>query len=293
MSPRPPVFLVKWGGSLITDKAGNEAVRREVVDRLAVELAGASARFVLGHGSGSFGHRAALESGWDGRSRPQQISAVSRTQDAAARLHRVVVAALLEAGLEPFSLAPGSFMTGPAAGGAGAVTVAAALDAGHLPVLYGDVALTEEGEPRIVSTETVLRSLLPGLLARGHGVAGAIWLGRSEGILDGAGAPVDRVTAANLDAVRAAAVGSAGDVTGGMRLRLETALELSRFGVPSWIGNGDRAGALAAAVAALEASGCAEPEEAARVAATAGAEAGATRVPAGLDSTRSRDGRDG
>jgi isopentenyl phosphate kinase len=53
--------FIKWGGSVITDKAGREAADLPLIQRLAAELAAARAarpdrRIILGHGSGSFGH---------------------------------------------------------------------------------------------------------------------------------------------------------------------------------------------------------------------------------------------
>ena len=54
-----PVVLVKLGGSLITRKDRPDTARREVIARLAAEIAEAWPRvagsLVLGHGSGSFG----------------------------------------------------------------------------------------------------------------------------------------------------------------------------------------------------------------------------------------------
>src|SRR5690242_18399189 len=56
--------LIKLGGSLITDKHVEKSFRRDVVKRLADEIAAARAenpnlKLLIGHGSGSFGHFAA------------------------------------------------------------------------------------------------------------------------------------------------------------------------------------------------------------------------------------------
>ena len=60
--------FVKLGGSLITDKSGKTAFRAEMMDQLAGEIAAAltdmpDSQFLLGHGSGSFGHVPAKEHG--------------------------------------------------------------------------------------------------------------------------------------------------------------------------------------------------------------------------------------
>ena len=95
------LVLVKLGGSLITDKRGEAAVRADVVDRLAAEIAAARPRLewegtgiLLGHGSGSFGHVAAARYGLgEGLVRAGERgdpAGVAVTQDQAARLHRIV-----------------------------------------------------------------------------------------------------------------------------------------------------------------------------------------------------------
>ncbi|MFN2221590.1 MAG: hypothetical protein ACK2UH_03495, partial [Candidatus Promineifilaceae bacterium] len=62
--PSPEVVFLKLGGSLLTDKTAVEALRVDVLRRLAAEIKEAFERhgdlkLVLGHGSGSFGHVAA------------------------------------------------------------------------------------------------------------------------------------------------------------------------------------------------------------------------------------------
>lgn len=259
------VIFVKLGGSLITDKSGHEVVRGDVLTRLASELRELEASFdgavVLGHGSGSFGHAAATASDWPEPPRAPSPAAVSATQDAAGRLHREVLAALLGGGLRPFSLAPGSFMMS-ARGRVEDLLVdplLRALRGGLLPVLMGDVVLDSEHRAEIFSTERVFLSVIPPLMARGVEVDGVYWLGNTDGVLDASGATVPRISKENArqvvdsltgDASLASAPGApVADVTGGMRHRLESALELCRLGIASCILNGAAPGALARAVA--------------------------------------------
>ena len=59
------LYFLKLGGSLITDKSASETIRIEVIKRIAGEIREAldlhsDLLLLLGHGSGSFGHRAAL-----------------------------------------------------------------------------------------------------------------------------------------------------------------------------------------------------------------------------------------
>src|SRR4051794_7077750 len=107
----PDLLLLKLGGSLITDKAGEESPRHEVIARLAEEIARASASssLLVAHGSGSFGHVAARRHGIGrGPLSAGQLAGACATQERAAALHHIVVAALIEAGAPAFSIAPSS-----------------------------------------------------------------------------------------------------------------------------------------------------------------------------------------
>lgn len=244
------IVLVKWGGSLITDKTQPQTSHLAVIERLAQELGqtweALQGRLVLGHGSGSFGHVAAarfdLQSGV---TRSDQRPGISRTQQQAARLHHLVLQALAEVGVPPFSVAPSSALV--ASGGTPVAfevePVRAALQLGLLPVLYGDVVVDREQGVSICSTETVLRALADELKQQETGISRVIWLGNTEGIYDAEGATIPRVTPNRADAVLQQIEGPEGtDVTGGMRHRLITALALARSGIPSLIANGTTPG---------------------------------------------------
>ncbi len=250
-----PLTLVKLGGSLITDKRRPGRARRQVIARLAGEVAAAAAaagpgRLIVGHGSGSFGHPAAARHGVD-RGDGGGPAGVAETQARAAALHRLVVDALLEAGAAPFSLAPSSFMAASAGRpvGLSLEPLLLALDRSLLPVTYGDVVLDRRQGATICSTETVFDALIRALARRGRPVGRVLWLGETEGVWDAGGQLVEEITRANLPRVLAAAGAAAGtDVTGGMRHRLEAAAALARRGVESWILDGLAPGRLARAL---------------------------------------------
>ncbi|HVT58834.1 MAG TPA: isopentenyl phosphate kinase [Thermoanaerobaculia bacterium] len=246
------VLLVKLGGSLITDKATAETARPEVLARLAGEIVRgapcAGSSLIVGHGSGSFGHVAAHRHGLAGGLRSRaQLAGVSDTQERAAALHRLVTAALAAAGADPFSIAPSSCVVAAAGRPVdiGLEPLRLALGAGLLPVVYGDVVLDREQGVAICSTELLFDLLARRLAEEGVRVRRVLWLGATDGVLDGAGRTLSRLTAAALADARDAIGGAAGtDVTGGMRHRVETALALARRGIPSLIANGTVPGLL-------------------------------------------------
>jgi len=246
------IQLVKLGGSLITDKTRPQTPRLEVIQRLAEEISEAATKtslpLVIGHGSGSYGHVAASESGIHrGITDPAQVSGVSHTQAQAFELHQIVVAALRQAGVAAYSVVPSSCMLA-CAGELDQVWIEpllAALEVGLVPVVFGDVIMDREWGASIGSTESVFLALAPALGSRGVFVRRVVWLGATDGVLDAAGAAIAEIPIAELDRRTAGIEGAAGtDVTGGIRLRLQAVGSLAHQGIASWIGDGRRPGSL-------------------------------------------------
>ena len=262
------LVLVKLGGSLITDKGAEDAARHEEIRRLAGELARVLAStgpdvpaLLLGHGSGSFGHVAARRHGFGGgldASPADRLRGAAAVQAKAAELHRIVLAALVEAGVPAFSAAPSSFLVARAGRpvDVAAAPIAQALTHGLVPVVYGDVVLDRDAGAAICSTESVLAALAAALPERGFRPVRAAWLGETDGILDAGGAAIPEIRPGDAAAALAAAGAAAGaDVTGGMAHRVETALLLARRGVDSWIADGRRPGQIARALGGMPAGG--------------------------------------
>lgn len=229
-----------------------------MIARLAREIAEQSPfrlpppPLILGHGSGSFGHVAARRFGIaEGIRSADQLPGVSLTQQRAAALHRLVVEALAEAGARPYSLAPSSCIV-TAAGRPAAFAdepLLRALENGLLPVLYGDVVMDREQGAAICSTEKVFETVARCLLDRGWTVRRALWLGETDGLYDESGRTIPHVSAPGFEqATQAIGDPKGTDVTGGMRLRLETALTLAKMGIPSLLLNGLTPGLLGKAL---------------------------------------------
>lgn len=274
------VFL-KLGGALVTEKAGREAVRVAVLARLAAEIAawpGArSGRLVLAHGSGSFGHVAARETGFV--EHPDDPLAFARVAAAARRLSVPVVDALIAAGLPAVGV-PGGLVATCEGGRVTAVradVVADLLEIGLLPVLYGDAAPDRVRGGAIASTELLLVALAEPLgasrivlatdvdgvfTADPHGTTTADPHGTSTADPPGTSTAQRLAVITPADAERIAghlggARGGAMDVTGGMASKVASMLALvaRRPGLEVRIVSGLRPGAVAAALAGDAAAG--------------------------------------
>jgi len=226
------LVLLKLGGSVITDKNHPFTAREEVIRRLGREIRQAldgrpDLRLIVGHGSGSFGHIVAqkyrtregvLEAGEMERRR--SWTGYVETAAAAARLNRLVTDILLEEGVPVVSYQPSAsarcrrgdlmyFDTHP---------MKQVLEAGLVPLIYGDVAIDAVQSFTIISTEQIFDNI-----ARELQPARIILAGIVDGVYDSD--PLTRpdashypeITHDNWEEVEVALGGSHGtDVTGGM-----------------------------------------------------------------------------
>ena len=226
-----PLHFVKLGGSLITDKNRPLKPQPLVLQRLASEIAAAvreqpEQRFVLSHGSGSYGHVVGRryqtregvfdEVGWQG---------FAETGHIAAQLNRLVTAALLRAGLSAFSFPPSALVTCRDGRiiSAHIQPITAALGHGLIPVVYGDVAFDETLGGTIVSTEQVLAALVPDFKP-GHltlvGIVNGVF--DQDPLLKPDARPIPHLTLGQIPGLTATLGGSHGiDVTGGMANKIE------------------------------------------------------------------------
>jgi len=251
--------FVKLGGSLITEKdASTATLRPEVLARLVDEIAAAlkadpDMRLLLGHGSGSFAHRPAREhgtragvhdaAGWQG------FVEVWRQ---AAALNRLVMDALASVGIHALAFPPsagavakdGRIASWPTDG------IQAALEAGLVPVVYGDVAFDRQRGGTILSTEDLFIFLADALCPQRILLAGD-----EDGIYADYPArqrllpTLGRGTSAQIGAALGGAAGA--DVTGGMVTKVDLMLGLldKNQGIDFRIFSGLKPGNLQAALA--------------------------------------------
>jgi isopentenyl phosphate kinase len=226
------VFL-KLGGSLITDKTQPYTVRRGKLAELAKEIKSAlrrtpGLRLVIGHGSGSFGHYAVKEHypNLEIRNKNDWLG-FNEVWYRASQLNRYAIEALHDAGIPAMAIQPSASVISRN----GAVEhwdlspLKAALEAGIVPVIFGDMTFDTVKGGTVLSTEVLMFYLAQQLRPRRILLAGleaAVWAdfpARRQ--------RVEKVTPQNYDAVAGKIGGSHGtDVTGGMKSKVEEMLRL-------------------------------------------------------------------
>jgi isopentenyl phosphate kinase len=227
------MILLKLGGSLITDKSKPETPKPLVITRLAQEIYHArqkqpDLKLVVGHGSGSFGHPVAAKYGTHlGASSPSDWLGFVKVWMAQQRLNRLIIDVFAEAGLPVIGFPPST----SAITHEGTILEMAlkpikrSLEAGLLPLVYGDVAFDNLRGSSIVSTEKVFAYIARRLLPRRVLLAG-LEPGVYESYPD-----TDKILSvitendlANITLKRTATP----DVTGGMDSKVHEALAIAR-----------------------------------------------------------------
>lgn len=227
--------FLKLGGSMLTHKEQPSSARHDVIARAAAEVAqvrhdAPNTQLLLGHGSGSFGHfpakkyntRAGVQS-------DQQWQGFVEVWQQAAALNHLVMSALLQAGVPAIAFPPSAM----AMAQEGRIArwdlqpVHAALAAGLVPVVYGDVAFDETRGGTILSTEDLFVHLAGALKPQRILLAGD-----EAGVFaDFESAPklIPHINAANYAEVAAGVRGAqAPDVTGGMAGKVQAMLALAQ-----------------------------------------------------------------
>lgn len=139
------LFVLKLGGSVVTDKAKPFTPNLPAIQRLADEILQAqSPKLILVHGGGSFGHPVAKKYGiMNGFKDKSQLAGFSETHEAMVSLNKIIVESLLRKGVPSFGMAPSSFVVTKS----GRISICdespleQAVKIGLVPVLYGDAVL--------------------------------------------------------------------------------------------------------------------------------------------------------
>jgi isopentenyl phosphate kinase len=145
-SPKP--IILKLGGSVITDKAGELAAKTEDINRIAEEIQRAGTDgLVIVHGGGSFGHPTAQKYGIkEGLKDDSQKLGFSETHHVMTVLNGLIMDALVWHEIPSLSITPSTCITTEN----GRIkhfddtVLRRAMEMGFVPVLYGDAVLDEK-----------------------------------------------------------------------------------------------------------------------------------------------------
>lgn len=256
--PSRPVL--KLGGSVITAKNDPRLIlRKDLLERIAEETASVPAGrrpLVLIHGAGSYGHQIVART----RIHEKMETAADRlawaeTQVLQNELNTMVCRIFLDKGIPafPYQASSSALMSEGRLEGMEATPLRNLVKQGLMPVLYGVPAVDKTGRCRILSGD-VLAVFAAGFLGASRILHGTDVDGvfdrdpkLSKGIHGEEKQPKkwSRISRENWEQVRRGLTGSSNtDVTGGMAVKVQEALTLSREGISVRIFDATRHGAV-------------------------------------------------
>lgn len=255
-------YIIKFGGSIVTDKAKPFSFRKRITLRLCNEIKEAineieknwikkneRANFVLIIGGGSFGHGAVNLFGLE-----KQYS-VAKVREAMHELVLKVLNCMLSARLHAIVIQPSSFFDFDEDSKNRACVIKSAKDlslifwlmeTGYIPVFYGDVYFAKENSAKIVSGDDIAcflaKEIKRKMVKNGKkGEVNVIFVSDVAGIVDRHGNIISEIFVDDKESIDMAyriIRQSKSDVTGGIRRKLDVISELCRNGIDSIIVNG-------------------------------------------------------
>jgi isopentenyl phosphate kinase len=244
------ILLIKLGGSVITDKNTPYKAKIEVIKRLAKEIKSSVAiPMVIAHGSGSFGHTSAQKYG--GKKGYRSKWGIAKVARDAMEINRIVMDILIEEGLPAVSLRPMSMMLA----NCGKLKknifeiIEEVLNQGLMPVIYGDVIWDKQWKSTIYSGETTLNEIGAYLSKKGYGINKVIQVGETDGVYDSKNKTIPLIDKGNWGKIKKYLFDNKrADVTGGIKHKIENALNITKIDITTLLINGNKVNELSKAI---------------------------------------------
>ena len=236
------MYIIKFGGSVITDKAKKCCFRQGTVNRLALELKHANKEIILIHGAGSFGHILAKKYKLnDGYRQKKQIEGFALTQAMVQRLNNLVLASLHNYNLPAVSIPPHAVFTlsNHKQSRLDSSIFQKYLDLGFMPVSFGDVILDRKLGFSICSGD-----LLVQLLAAEFKPEKVIFVIDEDGLYSSNPKTnkdatfLEKTTVKNLEKLTTS-LDTHADVTEGMKGKIHTIKQIAKTGADTILLNGN------------------------------------------------------
>jgi len=230
---RKKLIFIKLGGSLITKKKPYTADFKKIKE-IAKEIhflrKKMKFKLLIGNGGGSFPHVSAKKYQTNaGIINEKSLEGISRVEDDAARLNRIVVRELIKIGENAISIQP----AGACMAENGKIKffylepILNYLKYDMLPIIYGDVALDLKKGCTILSTEEIFRYLAKKLKPEK-----IILMSNVEGVYDFKKRIIPEINQKNFNQIKKFLKGSDKiDVTGGMLHKVMEAIEMAKNGI--------------------------------------------------------------
>ena len=237
------MFIIKIGGSVITDKSKPDSFKKDVLSDLSKQIKKSKKEIILVHGAGSYGHIQAKKYNLNqGFKKSNQIYGFSLTHAMVQNLNSLVLKSLHENGISAVSLPPHSILKlkNHNFSSFNSDIFRDYLKLGITPVTFGDVVLDEKLGFSICSGD-ILMQILCGCFKPEK----AIFVIDEDGLytsnpkINKNAKLINSTTIENLTQLTVSA-DKHDDVTGGMGGKIETIKNIAKLGIDTVLVNGNK-----------------------------------------------------
>jgi isopentenyl phosphate kinase len=236
------MFVVKLGGSVITDKSKQCFFKQTLVDRLSAEIKKANKEIILVHGAGSFGHILAKDHTLNqGYKNDKQLQGFALTHAMVQKLNTLILNSLHDNGIAAVSIPPHAVLklNDHKPSTMDYTIFKDYLDKGFTPVTFGDVVLDEKIGFSICSGDLLMQ-----MLAEHFKPEKVIFAFDEDGLYtsnpksDKNAEFIEKSTIDELENLTTA-LNKYADVTKGMRGKIETIKKIANLGIDTVLLNGN------------------------------------------------------
>lgn len=236
------MFIIKIGGSVITDKSKRYFFKQKVMKNLACEINKANKQVILVHGAGSFGHILAKEYSLnEGFQNDNQIQGFAYTHAMVQQLNSLVLKELHVAGIPAISIPPHAILQldnhNPLS--VDFKIFKKYLNQGFTPLTFGDVVLDKKLGFSICSGDLILQ-----MMANYFKPEKVIFVIDEDGLytsnpkIDKNAKLIEKLNVKELN-ILTTKLDSHDDVTKGMEGKIETIKNISMLGIDTVLLNGN------------------------------------------------------
>jgi len=237
------MFIIKLGGSVITDKSKENCYKKEIVDNLVKAIKKANKKIIIIHGAGSFGHIIANKYELnEGHKSDDQLLGFSLTHGTVQKLNSMVLESFHKNGIPAVSVPPHSnlILNDHKPLSFDYKIFKEYIDMNFTPVAFGDVVLDKKLGFSICSGD-----LLMLLLAENLKPKKTIFVIDEDGFYtsnpkkDKNAELIESVTKDQLSKY-ITSMDKHADVTGGMQGKIETIKKIADIGIDTILLNGNK-----------------------------------------------------
>lgn len=237
------MYIIKLGGSVITDKSKKHSFKKTIVDKLSAEIKKANKEIILIHGAGSYGHILAKKYDLNqGYKNHQQLQGFALTHTSVQKLNTLVLNSLQENNIAAVSISPHAIMKldDHKPKKMNYDIFGDYLNQGFTPVTFGDVTLDKKLGFSICSGD-----LLTQILSKHFKPEKVIFAIDEDGLYtsnpkaDKNAEFIETITLEKLKQL-STSLDKHADVTQGMKGKIDTIRNIAYLGVDSVLLNGNK-----------------------------------------------------